>query len=124
MRTIRKLREPLSLTQHRAGMAADFDNFQDKNELRDSLVREQRGLCCYCQSRIRADRTSMKIEHWRCQSRYPDEQLDYSNILAACTGDRGPDHCDTRKADRNISRNPANPEHAVEKFIRFAVTGS
>ena len=31
----------------------------------------------------------MKIEHWRCQSRNPERQLQYSNLMAACHG-RGP----------------------------------
>jgi uncharacterized protein (TIGR02646 family) len=121
MRAIRKAREPLSLTEHRAGSFADFNNYKDKEGLRASLVREQRGLCCYCLSRIRPHGASMKIEHWRCQARYPEEQLTYSNLLAACTGIEG--HCDTRKGDRDLSRNPANPAHAIEEFIHFKGDG-
>jgi uncharacterized protein (TIGR02646 family) len=69
----------------------------------------------------------MKIEHWRSQKRYPDEQLDYSNLLGACLGSDGQpgknQHCDTRKGDRDLSKNPANPDHRVEDLIRYGSDG-
>ncbi len=52
MRTILKGREPASLTEHRATPGADYDGYRDKDTLRAHLVAEQRGLCCYCLSRI------------------------------------------------------------------------
>jgi hypothetical protein len=58
----------------------------DKDGLRAALVRDQRGLCCYCMTRVEATGTRMKIEHWRCQSRNADLELAYSNLLAACLG--------------------------------------
>jgi hypothetical protein len=65
----------------------------------------------------------MKVEHWRSQSGYPAEQLNYGNLLAACMGNEGQagraQHCDTRKGNSDLSRNPANPMHHVEDLIRF-----
>jgi uncharacterized protein (TIGR02646 family) len=128
MRTIRKGDEPASLTEYRAtGGERNYEDYPDKDVLRTYLVAEQRGLCCYCLSRIRAQPGAMKIEHWHAQAGYPAEQLDYSNLLAACRGNEGrsprDQHCDTRKADRAISRNPANPLHQVEEMLRFGVDG-
>ncbi|HQN20060.1 MAG TPA: hypothetical protein PKV86_13000, partial [Syntrophobacteraceae bacterium] len=80
MRAITKGAEPPSLTAHRQTPNCDYDNYPDKAALRQALVREQRGICCYCMGRIRNDSTEMKIEHWRCQSGYPDEQLIYRNL--------------------------------------------
>ncbi|MGO9261780.1 MAG: retron system putative HNH endonuclease [Bryobacteraceae bacterium] len=123
MRAIRKGVEPKSLVEHRVTPGADYEGYRDKDVLRASLVREQRGICCYCLSRIRAEWAAMKIEHWHSQANYPAEQLDYSNLLAACLGGKGSrregQHCDTRKGDRDLSRNPANPMHRIEEFIRF-----
>jgi uncharacterized protein (TIGR02646 family) len=128
MREIRKGKEPTSLTQYRSGQSANYDGFPDKDTLREHLVREQRGLCCYCLSRIRPEPGSTKIEHWHCQAHYPAEQLDYSNLLGACMGnERRPgreQHCDTRKGDQDLSRNPANPSHRVEDLIRFLGDGT
>jgi len=69
----------------------------------------------------------MKIEHWHCRANYSAEQLDYSNLLGACLGNEGSpgkdQHCDSRKGDRDLSRNPANPLHRVEDVIQFEGSG-
>jgi len=101
MRAITKGAEPASLTAHRQTQRCDYDNYADKATLRQALVTDQRGICCYCMGRIRNGSATMKIEHWRCQSCYPDEQLNYRNLLGACLGGNGQpphlQHCDTRK---------------------------
>ena len=133
MRTIVKGREPASLTQHRLTLPSndykpDYDNYSDKDTLRKALVREQRGLCCYCMKEISSDREEMKVEHWQCQSRYSYEQLNYRNLLAACRGgDNQPQylqHCDTKKEDADLKWNPANPDHHIETRLRYEVDGS
>jgi uncharacterized protein (TIGR02646 family) len=127
MRTIQKNGEPASLTAHRQQPYADYDNYTDKDVLRQSLVAEQRGLCCYCQSRIRPDATSMKIEHWQCQTNYTDRQLDYRNLLGACPGGHGrperEQHCDTRKGNAMLCFCPADPAHPIERRIKFLGNG-
>ena len=127
MRTIQKNGEPASLTAHRQQPHADYDNYTDKDDLRQSLVTEQRGLCCYCQSRIRPNATSMKIEHWQCQAEYPARQLDYRNLLGACLGGHGrperEQHCDTRKGNEELCFCPADPAHPVERRIKFLGNG-
>lgn len=128
MRTITKGAEPNSLTQHRAQAHSDYDNYAQKDHLRVALVGEQKGLCCYCTGRIRAGSTAMKIEHWQCQATYPQQQLDYGNLLGACLGGEGksPDkqHCDTKKAKHDLKWNPANAAHAVENRLRYLSDGT
>jgi len=127
MRPILKGTEPASLIEYRASGDTDYDDYRDKDTLRDYLVAEQRGLCCYCLSRIRSEPGAMKIEHWHCQDNYGTEQLDYPNLLGACKGNEGKpgrdQHCDTRKGNRDLSRNPANPMHRVEDMIQFEGDG-
>ena len=127
MRNIRKRAEPNSLRRHHSQQHADYDNYAEKDDLRESLVEEQRGICCYCMQRIRPTRATMKIEHWQCQSRYPSRQLD---LLGACrggdTGERQRTqnlHCDSKKADLDLTYCPANPAHDVEAKIRFLGNG-
>ena len=128
MRTIVKGPEPPDLRAHRETAYGDYDNYQGKDGLREVLVAEQRGLCCYCMGRIRAARGEMKIEHWRSRTGYPGEQLDYTNLLGACLGGEGghrrDQHCDTRKADRDLLWNPADPDHRVEARIWYGTDGS
>ncbi|HUQ92644.1 MAG TPA: retron system putative HNH endonuclease [Bryobacteraceae bacterium] len=127
MRAIHKGLEPPSLSRHRSSQHADYANYPDKDNLRAALVAEQRGLCCYCLSRIRPTGQEMKIAHWHSRGKYPSEQLDYSNLLGACKGGEGQpriqQHCDTRQANKDLSRNPANLAHRVEDFIRFEGDG-
>jgi uncharacterized protein (TIGR02646 family) len=127
MRAITKGAEPPSLTAHRQTPHCDYDNYPDKDVLRHALVSEQRGLCCYCMGRIRnPDR--MKIEHWRSRTLHPEEQLSYRNLIGACLGGEGQppsrQHCNTRKGDRKLSWNPADPSHHIETRLRYELDGS
>ncbi|MCY3838575.1 MAG: TIGR02646 family protein [Gammaproteobacteria bacterium] len=128
MREIAKGPEPSSLTAHRNSLG-NYGNYNDKDALRRKLVKEQRGLCCYCMDRIRDDQDT-KIEHWRPQSRYPEQQLVYRNLLAACPGGMGErkrksqQHCDTHKGSQDLSWNPADPSHEIETRIRYRLDGS
>jgi uncharacterized protein (TIGR02646 family) len=132
MRAIQKRAEPQSLTEHRASgnpnYVPDYEGYQQKDDLRNSLVEEQGAICCYCLQRIHPAADRMKIEHWHCQSSYPDEQLDYGNLLGACLGGQGKppilQHCDTKKGDQELARNPATPAHQIESFIAFLSDGS
>ena len=116
MRAIQKGTEPTSLARHRSSSSgdyvADYDNYQHKDELRQSLVTEQGKICCYCMQRIEPTENGMKIEHWHSQRHYPTERLDYANLLGACLGGEGQppnqQHCDTRKGESELSKNPAN----------------
>lgn len=128
MRRIIKRSEPASLTQHRHTPYADYDNYADMDTLRESLVAEQRGLCCYCLSPIRPEIGVMRVEHWHCQDSYPGEQLVYANLLAACMGNEGQprklEHCDKRKGNSDLSRNPADPAYQIEDLIRYKGDGT
>jgi uncharacterized protein (TIGR02646 family) len=128
MRNIQKQSEPISLTQHRCQSNADYDNYADKDDLRKSLVVEQKGICCYCMQRIRPTSQEMKIEHCLCQDNYEEKQLDYQNLLGACLGNEGKpkreQHCDTRKGNSNISFNPSNPVDNIESKIKYLGDGT
>lgn len=127
MRRITKGAEPATLTAHRQTPHCDYDNYQDKPELRRALVTEQHGLCCYCMGRIEDRQDKMKIEHWHCQSRYGAEQLTYRNLLGACLGGDGQppslQHCDTRKGNSDLQWNPADPAHHIETRLRYEPDG-
>ena len=125
---ITKGAEPNSLTHHRAQAHSDYDNYTQKADLRVALVGEQKGLCCYCTGRVRAESTAMKIEHWQSQANYPQQQLVYGNLLGACLGGEGKSpaeqHCDTKKANRDLKWNPADTAHVIETRLRYLVDGT
>lgn len=135
MRTISKGRVPRLLETYRHTDGATFGNLPGavKEKIQEQLVWEQRGLCCYCQSRIRATWDGMKIEHWQSQSpdKYPERQLDYTNMLGACYGGqknggkspREMHHCDTLKGDSELCFSVCDSTHPIEKRIKFSSLG-
>jgi uncharacterized protein (TIGR02646 family) len=126
MKKIIKQSEPKSLVEHRLKTNADYDNYSKKDDLRKSLLKEQGFICCYCMNRISLD--GMKIEHWKSQSKYTCLQLDYQNLLGACQGGEGArpqnQHCDTKKAENEITINPANKYKNCENLISYRPDGT
>ena len=114
MRWIEKDSEPRRLKKFRAagGRYADFSLPKGKQELKESLLREQANACAYCTATITFD--NMKIEHWQPQASYPNRELDYKNLLAVCPGIwYGAAHYDTAKAHRVIGLDPTNRAHVI-----------
>ncbi len=128
---VRKGREPAALTTYRETPDRSVDpprrahydgpGFERvKPVVREALVHEQRGLCCYCNARIVASNETTKIEH-RVPQHGPhgDPSLDlvWSNLFGACHG-RSVDvwgkatlHCDSAKGDQPVTLDPSNGDH-------------
>jgi uncharacterized protein (TIGR02646 family) len=107
---------------------ATYEDFREMDELRQALVEEQRGLCCYCTRPIQPVHDRMNVEHWRSRARYPELALDYKNLLGACRGGVGSprhsQHCDTFKGAKRLSRNPAHRDDRVEQRIFYTPDGT
>jgi uncharacterized protein (TIGR02646 family) len=128
MRQITKGPEPPSLIAHRQTPLSNYQNYEEKDDLRHALITEQAGLCCYCMGRIHDGPTTMRIEHWQCRHFHSAEQLNYRNLLGACLGGgdqpQQDQHCDRRKGDLDLQWNPADPTHHVETRVRYELDGS
>jgi uncharacterized protein (TIGR02646 family) len=97
---------------------------RDRDPIRAALVRDQGGLCAYCQRRINADedrttgRSRMTIEHWIPRATSPDHHLTWSNLLGVCMGvsQQSADvraghhahHCDASRGDRILFLHPVD----------------
>jgi uncharacterized protein (TIGR02646 family) len=126
MKYIIKSKEPTSLIQYRQQIDAHFDGYSEKNDLRNTLLKEQKYICCYCMQRITT--AKMKIEHFIPQSDKEEGeklQLVYRNLLGACLGNEGQpkhlQHCDTHKANQKITINPTLQN--CEYLIKFDANG-
>lgn len=123
MKYIKKGKEPNSLTEYRLQEYAYYDGYQERDQLKDALLKEQKYICCYCMQRISKDK--MKIEHWQPQSESEQLQLTYSNLLDSCLGNEGQpkhlQHCDTHKANSIIKANPT--QLIYESIIKFRANG-
>ncbi|QSV71285.1 MAG: TIGR02646 family protein [Aphanizomenon flos-aquae KM1D3_PB] len=96
MKRIIKGIEPACLLKYRQiertdcdGYRPNYDGYRPKKPLtlKKALLTEQGYICCYCMRRISED--NMEIEHWQPQSKYPELQINYKNLLASCSGNRG-----------------------------------
>jgi uncharacterized protein (TIGR02646 family) len=121
-----KVHPPLLLA-HKKTEHSSFDNLSTpaKDQIRTSLLTEQGFICCYCMQRISIEQ--MKIEHWHSQNDYPDEGLEYDNLLGACMGGEGYaqhlQHCDTSKGSTEIKIKPTDKNHNCETLVKFSVNG-
>lgn len=136
MRHIRKKPLPTSFQHYIKASNAAFDDMDTnvKEDLRDSLIAEQEGICAYCQQILKKDK--IKIEH-HCErsicdgtNNTIDRRLDYSNLLAVCLGRGGVNnelHCDSKKATFNRNNGlpivvlPSNLAHV--RTIKYSSTG-
>jgi len=112
MKYIIKKTETKSLREYRSTPNADFNNCP-KDDIRISLIDEQKGLCAYCMSRISNEwnpelgKYKTEIEHYKSQDTFNGEngsedlRLIYSNMLGVCNGNAGNQqhklHCDKSK---------------------------
>lgn len=106
MKRIEKGLEPEGFTEWKAlendGWQPSYGNLsgEPKNAVKESLMKEQGYLCCYCERRL-TDNDS-HIEHFRPQSDPAVDPLDYANMLCSCQNQlqKGePLHCGNRKGD-------------------------
>ena len=116
--------------QRRNGIEPEYRNLQDpeRGATEKSLFAEQTGQCVYCGREISLDRKQhYHREHFRPQAKYPDLQLDYTNLFLSCgpDGDReARNSCGHYKGnwfdeDCHI---PPVPEVCTERF-RFRSSG-
>lgn len=94
MKHISKSVEPMAFAQWKiANPQATYQDLSDrqfpgsivaKADLKQALIVEQGGLCCYCECCIQSNNSH--IEHFKPKGDplYADLQLDYSNLFASC----------------------------------------
>jgi hypothetical protein len=124
-------------SERKASVIPIYENFRNKNELRQSLLKEQGYICCFCMRRIEDSNETTKIAHRFPQNPVSDEDkqkvkkenldLDYNNMLAACDGGKGQSpylqHCDTKQGNTILKINPADSIKDCEKLIEYKSSG-
>ena len=116
--------------QRRNGIDPQYGDLQqpEKGATERSLFAEQTGQCVYCGRGISLDRKQhYHIEHFRPRSKYPELQLDYTNLFLSCgpEGDHGArSTCGHHKGDwfEEGCHIPPAPEACAERF-RFHSSG-
>lgn len=60
----------------------DFSGGTEYGEVKEQLIAEQLGMCCYCEVLISLD--ACHIEHLQPKSVYPQNMFAYENLLVSC----------------------------------------
>ena len=90
---------------------------EEKKEVKDSLMKEQGHICCYCECRLTDD--DSHIEHFNPQSNKAVDPLDYANMLCSCQNqlrpkqEEGRQHCGISKDnwfDDQLLVSPLDPD--------------
>lgn len=123
--------EPACLTTLRTTPGAGFGSLsgEDKKEIREALVRDQAGLCAYCQRRIEASDQAMKVEHWLAQSTSGQQQLHWQHMLGVCPGVTTVDrerwiHCDTHRGNDALFLHPVDGRGPNPRdFLKYSAYG-
>lgn len=108
MKYIEKLPEPITFADwKKLHPGANYNDHLSrassvKNTLKNTLLQEQKYICCYCECRIDTDHSH--IEHFRPKGHpeFAGLQLDYANLHASCTKlptGSAEEHCGHKKGD-------------------------
>jgi 5-methylcytosine-specific restriction endonuclease McrA len=60
----------------------NFSGGSEYGEVKEQLIAEQLGMCCYCEVIISLN--DCHIEHLKPKSIYPQNMFTYDNLLASC----------------------------------------
>lgn len=103
MKHIKKQEEPESFAKwckknHKCSWE-EFGSSKEKSEVKDSLLKEQENLCCYCETFITISNEKSHIEHFKPQAHYPSERYNYKNLHLSC---ERKESCGHIKGSKNI----------------------
>jgi len=113
MRFIVKRGEPESFIAWKAlkneEWTPSFDDLANpqKRDVSDALIKEQRGICCYCERELGAK--DYHLEHLNPQAAHDEDDLDFNNLLCSClnkTAKGDPLHCGKEKGDKVLPIHP------------------
>jgi uncharacterized protein (TIGR02646 family) len=95
--------------------------YYSKEELRDALLHEQGGICCYCNQGIKND-TNTTIEHVEDKDTVPSKTFDYNNLLASCNGNlKEPPpldiHCNLARGNKPLPLSPLDELSEIQFYF-------
>lgn len=93
------------------------EKFKNKNspvwadkKIKKALNLTSNGKCCYCECNLGTTANYLEVEHFKCKSKYPDEVLEWSNLLPACK------RCNSIKNNHDVVLTPIiNPYLDIPK---------
>lgn len=66
----------------------------------DRLNNMSNNKCCFCETRLNSEGKAMQVEHFHPKKDYPDEVVEWDNLLPSCS------RCNTNKAAHDTKKEP------------------
>ena len=123
--------------QTRRQIANDrFGTRLDAEAARNVLLREQRGLCAFCEGRVTAAphhhapraETNMRIAHWQPRFHHPERALDWQNLFGSCDMQHRraeEQHCDYVQGSYALPEDAPTPACAdYSQWLRLSASGA
>lgn len=106
-------------TKNYDGLDSSDEGRIARQKLRNHLIEVQKGICAYCCKSIDSD--SSLTEHIKPRDGFPNNTLDYDNMIASC---REYDTCSSSKGNEYSSLFVSPLEDDVESHFAFAPDGT
>lgn len=102
---INRVDPPLELTDEKKRELTQ--KFIQKNEsvwgtsyIKDTLFKMSEGKCCFCECKLGEEGKYMHVEHFHHKDEYPNEVVEWSNLLPCCV------RCNTNKGTHDTKVEP------------------
>ena len=68
--------------------------------IKKALLAMSNKKCCYCEIKLGEEGKYMHVEHFHCKSKYPEEVVDWENLLPSCN------RCNVQKSNHDTYLDP------------------
>lgn len=72
----------------------------NESYIKDRLLEMSHNKCCYCECNVNAGGSYMEVEHFHPKGLYPDEVVDWNNLLPSCK------KCNAQKGEHDTVTEP------------------
>ena len=110
-------------TKGRLANYKDLENeLELKKNIKEELISEQLGLCCYCCKSINYNNSH--IEHFRPRDTFPKMSVDYTNLHACCMSSGKSKRCGTKKENLFHADLVSHLEEKCELLFEYNFNGN
>lgn len=114
-----RIPEPQRLVDERDSLRDEYRNTKNdvwnQDYIKEALLEMSHGKCIFCECRIDEESKYLEVEHFHPKSLYPEEVVDWENLLPICK------RCNVRKRSHDTKAHPIiNPTvHDPRKHLRI-----